>query len=358
MDSGQIADMVALILANGSSYGPPLLDWNDSAVGRGRHDRRIPAATIAFHDGMSLFVGAAHNATTRRAIKVTSRDGHVEEYEHGDMVILRSWSEAQAMAILQDVGERIPDAPEPVPSRRWFRRRHVQVEPDSRAVLHLARTISQWILDREPTRSEGAFHVSLPTFNSSDPPRNVEWQSDWNDVGYGLRIMRSGEFIGSWIDDDRYMVAHDLWGVVCVPAAPILDALRRRRDASFASSMPPCGQNVLQFGNRQADALRSVGRGLLSMDADLRSPGGSRIDALVERHLPRLMSAHADAVRSNPGDRAVLDDRLGHGLDVIRNVLDQSLDGQGDEARHAFLAEVRFLEMRHPEAVTSPDRDE
>ncbi len=360
MNAAQIAEMTGLILDSGSGYGLPYLDWDDSAVGRGKHDRRIPRATIAFEDGMRLTVGQAPGIKSRRTVEVTSRDGYVEKYEHGNAVILRAWNEAQARAILHDMGEIAPVPRDSERRRRrgWFRRSPDRTE-DGPAVLRLADFVSECIVAREPVRCEDTYPAKTTGSEVGvlkyKPAKTETWRSDWDDVGYGLRIIRSGEYCGSWIDHDGYMVAHDLWGVVPVPAAPVLEALQRRRDASFASSMPTCMRTDATTGNAYADMLTSMGRRLLSVDAGIRSRNGSRIDALIERHLPRLVSAHREAARSSPNDRMVLDRDLACGLELIRTVLDQSFEDQGDEARRVFLTELRFLETRHPEALPRPD---
>ena len=357
MDAMQIAACVAESLADGSADGPPDLDWDDTRAGRGKHDRRIPGTSVILHGGMRVELAPARDARRVRKVTVISRDGHRQEYPHGETTILKAWSEFQARHILHELSETVPMPVRRGRLSRLFgdRRGGVTHGP---AATHLSDVVAQCIEDMEPVRCEETYRVHFPATGISEflgagamPARTENWRSDWRSVGFGLRILRSGEYTGTWLDHDQYMVAHENWGVVCVPAALILGALERRRNASFASSLPPNTVTLTAEVKSYAEKLVAIGRRALAVDPNLRDPGGARIDALVERHLPRLLSAHADAVRLSPSDRTRLDDELAHGLGVVKKALEQSMDEASDAARNQLLTEVRFLEMRHPNAA-------
>ncbi|WP_085811299.1 hypothetical protein [Sphingomonas sp. TZW2008] len=75
-------------------------------------------------------------------------------------------------------------------------------------------------------------------------------------------------------------------------------------------------------------------------------------DAIVDKHLPGLRSAHHDArstVAAGSDDAEVLDHDFAQSLNRLSATLIRLLDNCGENARGRFEVEQRFIEMRHPD---------
>lgn len=74
-------------------------------------------------------------------------------------------------------------------------------------------------------------------------------------------------------------------------------------------------------------------------------------DAIVDKHLPGLRSAHHDArsmVAAGTKDAEALDHDFAQSLNRLSASLVRLLDNCGENARGRFEVEQRFIEMRHP----------
>lgn len=91
---------------------------------------------------------------------------------------------------------------------------------------------------------------------------------------------------------------------------------------------------------------------LRSMPADtFTAEARTEYEAIRDKHLPGLRSAHSKARAAFPADSreaATLDADLAGSLDLISGKLDELIEDCGDEARTGFDVERRFVQLRHP----------
>ena len=119
--------------------------------------------------------------------------------------------------------------------------------------------------------------------------------------------------------------------------------------APAKSIRKPILSPVAKIASDRASA--ALGR-LRSMPSDtFTAEALTEYEAIRDKHLPDLRSAHSKARAAFPADSqeaATLDDDLAGSLDLISDKLDELIADCGDEARTGFDVARRFVELRHP----------
>lgn len=143
-------------------------------------------------------------------------------------------------------------------------------------------------------------------------------------------------------------------GIVTGGLALILDPFgatpqKTREALSTARGQAPVLNSEAQVATAQVDKLVARFRDLpgdaVPMDARIE------YDAIVDKHLPSLRSAHHDArstVAVGSDDADALDHDFAQSLNRLSASLVRLLDDCGEDARGRFEVEQRFIEMRHP----------
>lgn len=101
------------------------------------------------------------------------------------------------------------------------------------------------------------------------------------------------------------------------------------------------------YGNARVQGISTIGRALLEIDADATDEAGARIDSLVDRHLPALVTKHASAVGiARIEDIASIDLEFERGLEQVRASVEEAANRIRGERADELRTQVAFLKMR------------
>jgi len=100
-------------------------------------------------------------------------------------------------------------------------------------------------------------------------------------------------------------------------------------------------------GRAHVDRLISRAEEALLLDPDMKDRSGARVDAAIHEHLPRLLQRHADTAKSaRIEDLAGTDRMLDEGVEMIRQSVEEGLEGLRHEKADALRTEIGFLRLR------------
>lgn len=100
-------------------------------------------------------------------------------------------------------------------------------------------------------------------------------------------------------------------------------------------------------GRAHIDRLIAKAEEALAIKPDMVDAAGSRVDAAIRVHLPRLLQKHADMVRHSPVEElAGVDRMLDEGVELIRRSVEEGIADLRHEKADALRTEIGFLRMR------------
>jgi hypothetical protein len=94
----------------------------------------------------------------------------------------------------------------------------------------------------------------------------------------------------------------------------------------------------------------SIARKALRTNPDLVDTNGSRIDALVDAHVPRLLSLRAAAIETAPADGLdAVDEMFSKAFESVQSSIEEAISSIHGDAMDALATEMRFLGARRGE---------
>lgn len=95
------------------------------------------------------------------------------------------------------------------------------------------------------------------------------------------------------------------------------------------------------------DALIRLGEEAIAAEPDLTDRAGARVDTLIKRHIPSLVTAYRRALQNaDAAEKTVAEEEYRRGLDLAKESLIEALDAAQDRNAQELSNQVRFLDMR------------
>lgn len=305
-------------------------------LSRGHHSPDPRRHAIVIPGGIKVvIVEEQHGAT------ITAPDGEKITVNYSDAGrIIGVWHAVQAEAALDALGAAVPEGATTRPSQ----------------VLHALASVVGDMYDRSPPSPS-----KIPYEYPEEGGRRQKWVeavAPWMDLGCGVHVHEGPAYYSAAVDEreDKKATVRVLTprhGVVPVPYRPIWDGIQRRKQRSFADALGLSRALPLHLpmprGNAQAAYVLRMCRDAVARERDLKDANGAEIEPLVNVHLPRLMTEHAEAAATaRPDQLAAIDAALMDGIEIIRKAVEQALAIRHAEQVDRLHTRVGFLEYRHP----------
>jgi uncharacterized protein YbaA (DUF1428 family) len=286
---------------------------------------------------------------------VRSPEGETESFRKPEASRIGAvWRAIQALAICDAMGVVVPEGEE-------------GIRPS--AVLKALDSAVCAIVERgEPPRADAEYEIRS-IYRASD--HEAPWQktrSEWRDLGCGVFLdptERKESYYERDVADPRwYRLMTAEMGTLLLRREALAEALERRKRSSFANALGLAralpAHLPMPSGNAQAARVLRLCREAVAREPELIDAKGTPIAPLVEQHLPRLMSRHAEAARiAETSELAAIDAELMEGIERVRLAVEEALVVSRVDKREALRTELAFLEYRHPSpSVLSLDAPE
>lgn len=338
------------------------VDWKEGQPNHGRYSYDIPDVTIVIPDGRRILLRHQSQSMGWTSVLVqtqdvwtpiatlTSPDGQMREIGRS-RIIANAWRAIVADRMARDLG--IIDT-----------MAMTDIEAD-----RLVNVLESSILKQAPVQCTETYLVQhrVTSWSGERPadPDPIPYPTPWSRLD-GQWMMRTeprayeievraafrtkGERRPGLVS--VALVSHPEIGVAVMPGDAVVKALEDRNrmsiEGAFGGSKPR--RMPVITGNARASQIVTLANRALDLDEDLRDAMGTPIAPLVERHVPDLLSAHANALRTaHASEAADIDDQLEQGLEIVRAAVEQGLAARASTDRDALRRELTFLRYRHPE---------
>ena len=321
------------------------LDYNEIKPNRGRHSSYPPRPQIRLPGGVTVSLRPDHSYGITLII---APDGQIMEIEPGyDGRILNVFRSIQTLAIVEDLSlqDIFPSDIE-----------DDGTEPCANHSDRLAKAIGAFVERQAPFPCTEAYLYVYDEGNPQEVPETVP--SIWTSLGQDilLRVEENKSAFQSQSKTTRAYISHPKFGVIVVDGDPIRKGLDRRKSASLAAALGMAleipAPLPMPRGNAKAARVLRLCREAVAAEPDLADANGTPIRPLVDQHLPELMRRHAAASAIAPMEELdAIDAELMEGIDRVRKAVDEALACSAVARRSALRTQLRFLELRHPDAV-------
>jgi hypothetical protein len=340
-------------------------DWDEGKPHDGRFSYRIPNVIATLSDGRSVILHGRHAmggsipcVTTFEDLwtpKVTLRTEEMQESVIATSPrIAAAWRAVAAYRLARELG---------------MEHHAAGIDPnDPECLCDLLAEIASRNPPR-PCEETYMFQNAVSSWKGERPPDPPPFAmaTPWKRLSGELLIRTGPEHYNfllprhrkgsSWSETKIASVArvsHPSFGYVGLDGTRIDRAMEQARQKSieqaFGADAIPAAPTVTE--NARVSRVMALARQAVTADPELADRSGTRIAPLVENHLPRLLDAHAKAMRTATGrEVADVDDDLARGLEIVRKAVDEALEIGSRDDRDALRTELRFLELRHPDVA-------
>lgn len=154
-------------------------------------------------------------------------------------------------------------------------------------------------------------------------------------------------------------IMHPDIGYLLLPRDVVTAAQQEKRDhllhEAFDSRIEALPDLPTIIGDPVTAKKISLARKLVDRYPDMKDAAGTPITPLVQDHLPRLLHAHAEAIRSatasdmiNEDMLRAIADKFEEGMTVLTRAVLEGVEAEQRKSQDDLSVEIEFLKMRHP----------
>lgn len=342
-------------------------DWHDGKPNMGRNSFHEPSVTAIFPDGKKIVFAKSHRVTS--GMRVCSEEAELwtprvtlktHDEQHMDIgyssIIRNAWHAVVAVRIARSMGMH-----------------HAVATIDPADADALPNLIEEILHDNTPTPIEASYtyqgHVTSWSGDTRPPdPEPYECPTPWRGLKDDLRIritqnyydLNIGKNADSWnghmtttMSTFIAYLSGDDFGFVSFSGERAHAVLEEKRKDSVRQAFGGKASKRIPvvMGNAKASRIISLTNEIVRRHPDIADAAGTPIAPLVQKHIPRLLNAHAEALKTaSTRDIEAIDRELNEGLEVVRKAVEEAMAIQSQRDRGQLATELHFLRLRHPDA--------
>jgi len=349
------------------------VQWHDGKPNMGRNSYHEPVVTAIFPDGKSIILRTsggirggmricdeAADLWTPR-VTLSTPDGQQMEIGHST-VIRNAWHAVIAVRVA-----------------RRFGMHHAAATIDPTDANALPDLIEEILQDNTPTPIDETYiyqdYVRSWSGDTRPPdPPAFQASTPWKRLKDDLRMRIGSERycleadrktdrmgVGRTMSASIACISDDEFGFVSFSGERISDALEEKRRESIRQAFGGQGSKRVPtvMGNAKASRIISLTNEIVRRNPDIADASGTPIAPLVQKHIPRLLNAHAEALRTaSTHEIEAIDRELSEGLEVVRSAVEEAMAMQSRRDRGQLATELQFLRLRHPgRGPLAPDEE-